>query len=367
MLTDSPGEDGQVNIWDLESADTTPLFTAHHSTFGAVFAATWAVAPEDSSEGIFVIGTTSGRIFVYAWNSTQVCINTNLADIHGILNVSALAQDCYKLSDYQDAHDSTIDDLAFDPVHRMLASSGNGEVHIRTLTTEGEPVFIIVTGNLAKSSPGVLQKPSRSIPRVLFKTIDQVLRVAAVSRVFFTDRGKTFVVLYRENHLGFAFAAPILFRRLLIKTVESRIRSTHGKRSGTRFCLPECMYSFPSRNYGDKNSKSYSGLGTLSSDNYIVVTNLNNGVDVYNVPPRVPIASVSHPMVQNFPVQVSSLDKGLVVVGSEDGFVTLWNWRTDEKKRFSHNGCMSTPFERIEVYIADVVCSFQPGPSCGCV
>ena len=44
--------------------------------FGAVYAATWASGGEagGSKTTIIVVGTSSGRIFVYVWDSVEVCI-----------------------------------------------------------------------------------------------------------------------------------------------------------------------------------------------------------------------------------------------------------------------------------------------------
>ncbi|RXW18042.1 hypothetical protein EST38_g7819 [Candolleomyces aberdarensis] len=253
----SGADDGEVKIWRLYSngAGQTPMQSLPSQGFGAVYAATWAPGGEagGSKTNIIVVGTSSGRIFIYLWDSVE---------------------SKYRLSDYKDAHSKRIDDLAFDSTFRYLATAGNGEVIIWKL-----------------SAKGILEKTQLASPPV---------KSADISRIFFYDRGSTLIICYRENHCCTAY-------------------QVHP-------WSPKWNVQLPSQ----------IGYASVGSDKHLVVTNLFDGVDVYSLPPRVPVEHYTHPILQNRPLQVSPISGSMVVIGSEDGHVVIWNWHTKEKAEITH-------------------------------
>ena len=91
------------------------------------------------------------------------------------------------------------------------------------------------------------------------------------------------------------------------------------------------------RSYRKLNdSHVFSGYASVGSDKHLFVTNLFDGVDVYSLPPRVPVEHYTHPILQNRPLQVSPISGSMFVIGSEDGHIVIWNWRTNEKAEITH-------------------------------
>ncbi len=77
----------------------------------------------------------------------------------------------------------------------------------------------------------------------------------------------------------------------------------------------------------------YSGNATISSDGvYLFVSNLVNGVDQYRFPTMEQVNTYPHPILRNFPLQVSTAShEGLwMVCGGDDGFVRLYGQRTGQ-------------------------------------
>ncbi|KAJ2924240.1 hypothetical protein H1R20_g12854, partial [Candolleomyces eurysporus] len=261
----SGADDGQVKIWKLYSdgAGQVPMQSLPSQGFGAIYAAAWASGGEAKTT-IIVVGMSSGRIFAYVWDSIE---------------------SMYKLSDYQDAHSKRVDNLAFDPTFRYLATAGNGEVIIWKLSTKG-----------------TLEKTQLALPPV---------NSADISRIFFYNRGSTLIFLH---------------------SVARHIKFIPGVRSGMHNSQAECS--------------SYASVG---SDKHLFVTNLFDGVDVYSLPPRVPVKHYTHPILQNRPLQVSPISGSMVAIGSEDGHVVIWNWRMNEKTEITHASC-GVPVQVVDAY-----------------
>ncbi|KAH6885503.1 WD40-repeat-containing domain protein [Coprinopsis sp. MPI-PUGE-AT-0042] len=205
----------------------------------------------------------------------------------------------FTVQDFHDLPNATrVDDVAFDPAFSRLAiASAHG-------------VFLFNV-----SSTGKLDQATVSVPPVPGVTI---------SRVLFTDRGSVLVVSYVENHKCKAFRinpwGPQWDETLL-----------------TRVRLAEA---------------SVSGCSAIGPDNHMAVTNLYSGVDILPVPPRVPVHHFPHPILVNRPLQVCFLSRDVIVFGSEDGYVTIWDWHLGESCQLIH-AKPGTPVQVVDANMAD--------------
>ena len=60
--------------------------------------------------------------------------------------------------------------------------------------------------------------------------------------------------------------------------------------------------------------------------NFMAVTNLDDGVDLYSVPTMQLIKTYSHGNVNNAIFKVSFIDNNWLVSGRQDGFAWLYDW-----------------------------------------
>ena len=83
-----------------------------------------------------------------------------------------------------------------------------------------------------------------------------------------------------------------------------------------------------------------SGHATLSADErMLIVSNLQDGVDTYSMPPVQPLRSFKHAISENVPLQVhSALQGALTLSGSDDGTVRLFEQRTGQVSELLPHG-----------------------------
>ncbi|KAH6911756.1 WD40-repeat-containing domain protein [Coprinopsis sp. MPI-PUGE-AT-0042] len=197
----------------------------------------------------------------------------------------------FQIKDFHDLPTTTrVDDLAFDPIYSRLAIGSAQGVFLFNITSTGK-----------------LDQIAVSVPPVPDVTM---------SRVFFTDRGSVLVVSYVENHKCVAFRinpwAPQWNETLLTRI----------------------------------------GYSSIGPDNHMAVTNLYSGVDILPVPPRVPVHHFPHPILVNRPLQVCFITRDVVVFGSEDGYITVWNWHLSETRQLIH-AKPGTPVQVVDANVDD--------------
>jgi len=73
----------------------------------------------------------------------------------------------------------------------------------------------------------------------------------------------------------------------------------------------------------------YSASSNLN-DNYLVVMNLHDGVDLYSVPSMQLIKTYSHGNANIAIFKVSFVDKGWLVSGGQDGFARMYDVRSGQ-------------------------------------
>jgi len=75
-----------------------------------------------------------------------------------------------------------------------------------------------------------------------------------------------------------------------------------------------------------QNYSAYSDL----NENYLAVTNLHDGVDLYSVPNMQLIKTYSHGNANTAIFKVSFVNKGWLVSGGQDGFAQMYDVRSGQ-------------------------------------
>ncbi|KAF8834257.1 WD40 repeat-like protein, partial [Paxillus ammoniavirescens] len=229
----SGGNDSRIVIWNLASGEMMQEISVPSAGFISCLA--W-VKLSDENEDAFVIGTSDGNIHLY-----EQCKDTPLFSFSSITLTNAGA----------------VESLAWDSVHRRLASVGDGEVQVWKV---GPDESLVSSINNTEKHPYV----ARSI--------------------HFCDDGSRVLVSYLES--GFVFCYTIdTWGLKWKKKVNSRIGNT---------CLD--------------------GLNLL-------VSNLCDGVDKYALPIMHRAQSFHHTILKNVPLQIAvAHEAGWMVVGGNNGF-----------------------------------------------
>ena len=77
------------------------------------------------------------------------------------------------------------------------------------------------------------------------------------------------------------------------------------------------------------------------NENFMAVTNLDDGVDLYSVPTMQLIKTYLHGNVNNAIFKVSFVDNNWLVSGGQDGFARLYDWRSGQfLQRLDHSSGM---------------------------
>ncbi|KAH6877403.1 WD40-repeat-containing domain protein [Coprinopsis sp. MPI-PUGE-AT-0042] len=198
----------------------------------------------------------------------------------------------FKVVDFSDLPPATrVDDLAYDPTFSRLAIGSPAGVHLYNVAKNGK---------LEKTPLSVAPTPE-----------------VTISRVLFMDRGSVIVVTYVDNHKCIAF----------------RIN--------------------PWTNQWDESLLTRIGYSAIGPDNHMAVTNLYSGVDILPIPPRVPVHHFPHPILLNRPLQVTFVSRDVVVFGSEDGYITVWNWHISETRQLIHSKRVGLSTAGVPVQVVD--------------
>ncbi|RDB29242.1 Vegetative incompatibility protein HET-E-1 [Hypsizygus marmoreus] len=239
----SGADDASIVIWSLESGEVyQKILTPFHGPTSIV---AWTPMSDDSPTGNFAFGSADGSISVYQQGRG--------------------GGQTFDFASLTTAHGGPIEDLAFDPYLRRLASVGSGGLKIWDMDMTGQITLLRTT-------------PPRPF----------ILRSAA-----FFDRGKSIVVCYLESH----------------EIVAYEIDPWSMKWS----------HQLPTR----------IGNAALSVDERtLIVSNLKDGIDTYSLPPRQPLRSFRHSISCNVPLSVcSTLDGALILAGSDDGYPRIYDQR----------------------------------------
>lgn len=162
-------------------------------------------------------------------------------------------------------HSGPVESLAWDPVHHRLASAGDGRPHVWSFTPD--KTLVSITSKLDKQ-PYVART------------------------VHFYDNGASILVSYLE--------------------------------SGEIFCYSIEPWDLKWR----KKVQGRIGNTTLEG-NFLLVSNLKDGVDKYSVPSLQRVQSYSHVILRNVPLQISvARQAGLIFIGGDDGFARIFNYST---------------------------------------
>ncbi|KAG2740868.1 WD40 repeat-like protein [Suillus brevipes Sb2] len=234
------GNDSRIVIWSLVSGEMIQeIFTP---AAGYISAITW-IHVDNRSEASFAFGASDGNIQVYERS------NNALFEIQSITI----------------GHSGAVESLAWDPVHRQLASAAGGRPHVWNLTTDKTLVSIT---SQSEKQPYVART------------------------VHFYDNGASLLVSFLESGEIFCYSIEpwdLKWR----KKVQGRIGNT------------------------------------VLEGNFLLVSNLKDGVDKYAVPTLQRVQSYSHVILRNVPLQISvARQAGLIFVGGDDGFARIFDYNT---------------------------------------
>ncbi|KAG2103031.1 hypothetical protein BD769DRAFT_1676477 [Suillus cothurnatus] len=162
-------------------------------------------------------------------------------------------------------HSGTIESLAWDPNHCRLASAGDGHPQVWNLTPD-------------KTFTSVVSQPEKQ---------------AYVARtVHFYDKGTSLLVSYLESGDVFCY---------LIEPWDLKWHKKVSSRIGN----------------------------TAVDGNYLLVSNLKDGVDKYTIPALACVQSFNHVILRNVPLQISvARQSGLLFIGGDDGFALIFDYTT---------------------------------------
>ena len=84
----------------------------------------------------------------------------------------------------------------------------------------------------------------------------------------------------------------------------------------------------------------YSAYSDLN-ENYLAVTNLHDGVDLYSLPSMQLIRTYSHSNANTAIIKVSFVNKGWLASGGQDGFARMYDVRSGQLlQKLEHDSSM---------------------------
>ncbi|KAJ3557341.1 hypothetical protein NP233_g11766 [Leucocoprinus birnbaumii] len=177
-------------------------------------------------------------------------------------------------------HTGAVEDLAFDPSHNRLASAGDCRLLLWSFGRQG------ALSHIAETSP------RKSIAR----------------SVCFLNSGSTVLVSFLQSH-------------------EVLMYDVNPWREKGYYFLPTRI--------------GYAALGC--SQCTLLVSNLATGIDVYDLPPSSPIRMFRHAVRKNVPILLAAaLDDSIVLAGSDDGTVRVFDQRTGSLVTALHHSPIGT-------------------------
>ncbi|KAG1895989.1 WD40-repeat-containing domain protein [Suillus fuscotomentosus] len=224
------GNDNRIVVWSLASGEMIQEIFAPASGF--ISAITW-MDVDDQGETTFAFGASDGNIQVYER------IDNGLFQFQSIMP----------------GHAGAVESLAWDPVHRRLASAGDGHPHVWNFTSD------------------------RTL-NTITSQLDKQPYIACT--IHFYDNGASLLVSFLESGEIFCYSIEpwdLKWR----KKVQGRIGNT------------------------------------ALEGNFLLVSNLKDGVDKYTVPTLQRVQSYSHVIIRN---------AGLIFIGGDDGFARIFNYST---------------------------------------
>ncbi|TDL14215.1 WD40 repeat-like protein, partial [Rickenella mellea] len=240
----------------------------------------WNLATGERMQEIACI--YSGQVAAVAWIKLA---DDGLAFVQGCADGSLHvhrrdhgAPSLFEFCTLTNGHDGAVDDIDFDPNHGRLATVGGGAPQIWNV-----------------SPAGVLTSLVPSPPRKDF-----------VSRnIRFYDNGASVVIFYLESH------------EIICYTIEPWVL--------------KWSKALPTR------------IGNISltpDGQYLVVSNLTHGIDIYTFPALVRSQSLTYTIVNNVPVQVTTASQGsLIICGGGNGFARVFERRTGQLlESLNHSG-----------------------------
>ncbi|KAG2145752.1 WD40-repeat-containing domain protein [Suillus cothurnatus] len=235
------GNDSRIVVWSLVSGEMIQeIFTP---AAGYISAITW-MDVDDRGETTFAFGASDGNIQVYERSNDA---------LFGFQSTIM-------------SHSGAVESLAWDPVHRRLASAAGGRPHLWNLTQD------------------------KSLETIIISQPDKQPYIART--VHFYDNGASLLVSFLESGEIFCYSIEPWDLKWC-KKVQGRI-----------------------------------GNAVLEG-NFLLVSNLKDGVDKYTVPTLQRVQSYSHVILRNVPLQISvARQAGLVFVGGDDGFARVFDYST---------------------------------------
>ncbi|KAG1858600.1 WD40-repeat-containing domain protein, partial [Suillus tomentosus] len=232
------GNDSQIAVWNLVSGEMIQEIFAPAA--GYISAIVW-VDIDDRGESAFAFGASDGNIQIYERSN----------------DVSAIGA-LFEIRSTTIGHSGAVESLAWDPVHRRLASTGDGLPLVWNLTPD-------------KTLTSIISQPDKQ-PYV-------------ARTVHFYDNGASLLVSFLE--------------------------------SGEIFC-----YSIEPWDLKWRKKRN-----TALEGNFLLVSNLKDGVDKYAIPTLQRVQSYSHVILHNVPLQISvARQAGLIFVGGDDGFARIFDY-----------------------------------------
>ncbi|KAG6381506.1 WD40-repeat-containing domain protein [Boletus reticuloceps] len=236
----SGGNDSRVVLWNLISGEMIQEYCVPSAGFVSCLA--WVNLSNE--EDAFVFGASDGNIHLYARGKDS--------PLFAFCSVTL-------------AHEGTIESVAWDSIHRRLASVGNGEVRLWKV------------GDEAKSFVQL--------------TIDAEKQPYVARAVHFCDSGSSLLVSYLES--GFVFC----------------------------FTIDPWQLKWKKKANGRIGSACFDGQQLL-------ICNLRDGVDRYALPTMHRAQSYHHTILTNVPFQISvTRESGWVVVGGDNGFARIFDYQ----------------------------------------
>ncbi|KAG6372572.1 WD40-repeat-containing domain protein [Boletus reticuloceps] len=284
----SGGNDSRVVVWNLTSGEMIQEFCVPSAGF--ISCLTW-IYLSNEEEDAFVFGASDGNIYLYARGKDQ--------PLFAFCSLTLV-------------HEGAIESLAWDTVHRRLASVGNANNLTESLLES--LVQLIIN---AEKQPYV------------------------ACTVHFCDNGSSLLVSYLES--GFVY---VEFFDCLIKLSDS-----------DRFCFTIDPWDLKWK------KKVNSRIGSACLDGQqLLVSNLRDGVDRYSLPTMHRAQSYQHTILVNVPFQISVVqESGWVIVGGDNGFARVFDYQTGTFREKLNHGSAGDLVVAVTAYNGPKGCTIITG------